>query len=380
MENHANRENYDNPDCGIYVHVPFCRRKCIYCDFYSIGERNADWDGYFEALRNEYTRRRDELGSVSSATLYIGGGTPSLMPAEMIGRLRRMIEIPVSEFTIEVNPDDVTMENANAWREAGVNRVSMGVQSLVDEELRMLGRRHDARSAVEAFHILRNEFDNVSLDLMFGLPWQTLASLSRTLDGFIEMNPEHISAYSLMYEEASALTRLRDAGKVSEIPELDNVDMFGMVSRHLAEAGYERYEISNYCRPGRRAIHNSLYWTGKPYLGLGPGSHSYDGRRVRRSNPADLKKYMESEGGKDNIVSEILERDELREEMIMTRLRTVEGLDLNEYGRRFGEREKVELLNKAGKWIDKGLQLKYRRLTLTESGVMISDEIISALF
>lgn len=379
-----------NPDYGIYVHVPFCRRKCIYCDFFSISDRNADWDRYMKALEAEFVSRKEELAGAGSVSLYIGGGTPSLMPPEMIGKLRNMIDLPVGEFTIEVNPDDVTADKAQSWREGGANRVSMGVQSLMDEELRMMGRRHDARMAVEAYEILRTKFDNISLDLMFGLPWQTPETLKCTLDGFIEMAPEHISAYSLMYEEATALTRGRDAGKIAEMPESDNVAMFATVSRRLAEAGYERYEISNYCKSGYRAVHNSLYWAGKPYMGLGPGAHSYDGIRVRRSNPADLGRYlgemekrkgdMENYPGNAYDVTEELSDEELREEMIMTRLRTVEGLDIKEYERRFGVNSGAELMRKASKWDTRGLDIDGVRIALSPSGVMISDEIIASLF
>lgn len=376
---------------NIYVHIPFCRRKCIYCDFYSVGERLADWPAFVDAILAEASQRieEEEKFTISPAvcqwpsTIYIGGGTPSLIPEKEFGRLAggllNYFDTPPLEFTIEVNPDDVTDAKAQAWRNAGVNRVSMGVQSLVDSELATIGRRHDSARARDAYKILRRYFDNISLDLMFGLPGQTPESLQHTLDAFIEMGPEHVSAYSLMYEEATALTRMRDAGKIAEASDADSCGMFSLICSSLAEAGYERYEISNYSRPGRESIHNSLYWQGVPYIGLGPGAHSYDGNRCRRSNLPDFRSYM-ARGAEASI--ETLTDEELREEMLMTRLRTARGLSLVEYGGRFGSAALAKLRSDAKEWIaDDKLILDEQNgmLRLSEAGVMISDEIIIAL-
>ena len=377
---------------GIYIHFPFCRRKCIYCDFYSVGERLADWEAFARAVENEFSA--SSLPSEVFPSLYMGGGTPSLAPAELISRFRKMIPVEVGEFTIEVNPDDVTEEKARAWREAGVNRVSMGVQTLNDDELKAIGRRHTADQAEKAYSILRKYFSNISLDLIFGLPGQTLSSLSATLDRFIEMRPEHISAYSLMYEERTALTRMRDSGKVEEIPDEDSVEMFRLVTSKLKEAGYERYEISNYALPGYRSHHNSNYWKGIPYIGLGPSAHSYDGDRTRRYNLPDLALYIKEYGRnikedredikkyRKNIEdNEILSEEELREEMIMTRLRMIEGLDLLEFENRFGKEERISLEKRAKPFFSSGdLIYMHDHIALSESGVMISDEIISELF
>ncbi|MDE7414589.1 MAG: radical SAM family heme chaperone HemW [Muribaculaceae bacterium] len=366
-------------ELGIYIHIPFCRRKCIYCDFYSVGDRLADWERFGNALEAEFHSEKLSAGEIS--TLYIGGGTPSLAPVSLISRLRKMIGVErLKEFTIEVNPDDVTEEKARGWVLAGVDRISMGVQSLCDEELRSIGRRHDAAKAREAYEILRKHFSNISLDVMFGLPGQTMESFEKTISGIIEMRPEHISAYSLMYEERTALTRLRDIGKIEELPEEDSVEMFRMLNHCLREAGYERYEISNYSLLGRRSRHNSNYWKGFPYVGLGPGAHSYDGERIRSFNPADLSLYIK-EGGKVEKGKEILSDEELREEMVMTRLRTCEGLNMKEFQYRFGEKERKILEKKAARFIKSGdLIISKNSLILSESGVMISDEIIAAIF
>ena len=290
-----------------------------------------------------------------------------------------------SEFTIEVNPDDVTEALADVWASAGVNRVSMGVQTLVDSELKAIGRRHDAATARHAYDILRSRFDNISLDLMFGLPSQTMDSLAVTLDGFMAIAPEHISAYSLMYEERTALTRLRDMGRIHEADEQDSVAMFRTISSRLAAAGYEQYEISNYARPGFRSRHNSDYWQSLPYIGLGPGAHSFDGMDTRTWNHPDARAYMAAmERGCDRpsvMDSENLTEDELREEMIMTRLRTRRGLDLHEYGDRFGLQALASLTARAKPIAARGLlHTDGSRLALTQAGIMVSDDIISDLF
>lgn len=366
----------------LYVHIPYCRRKCLYCDFYSEGSLRADWPLLVDTLLAEAESRREEIVRAKDpATIYIGGGTPSLLPPEEFSRLADgllSLTGEVEEFTIEVNPDDVTRELAALWRSCGVDRVSMGVQSLVDEELRSVGRRHDSRTATESYEVLRHEIGNVSLDLIFGLPGQTCASLASTLRGFLDMRPDHISAYSLMYEERAALTRLRDAGKISETPEEDSAEMFALLCGTLGEAGYEQYEISNYALPGRRSVHNSGYWRGCAYVGLGPGAHSYDGRGWRRANLPDLKAYL---AGERKMAEETLTRAELIEEYIMTRLRTREGIDLADFALRFGEAVRSALLRSAHPALHAGnLELIGNRLALTRLGIMISDDIITDLF
>lgn len=377
---------------GIYVHVPFCRKRCIYCDFYSVGDSLAVWDDYVTALLEEASFRIPDMASLSEGspkTLYIGGGTPSLMPDEEFRRLAGGLKDllgETEEFTIEVNPDDVTSRTSAVWRDCGVDRVSMGVQSLVDSELMAIGRRHDAASAEEAFHVLRGDFDNISLDLMFGLPGQTLDSLRMSVDGVVDMNPEHISVYSLMYEERTALTRMRDSGKVAEQLEDDSIEMFRWLSSRLGEVGYDQYEISNYARDGFRSRHNSLYWNGRPYLGLGPGAHSYDGVRTRMANLPDLRAYLSfwlEKKGDPPVSTECLGDDELREEMIMTRLRTREGLPLDCFEAAFGYGALQSLMIAAASWLEGGFLLlteNPRRLALTSRGIMISDEIMASLF
>lgn len=382
-----------NRNAGIYVHIPYCARQCLYCDFYTEGVIRADWPAYVTALLTELRQRLDApegniLREADRYTLYIGGGTPSLIP---LAEFRRLADGIIgitgrkpSEFTIEVNPDDVPHEKAASWRAAGVDRVSMGVQSLIDSELKFIGRRHDAAMAIEAYGLLRPLFDNISLDLMFGLPGQTMDSLRQTLDGLMQMRPEHVSAYSLMYEERTALTRLRDSGKIQEADETLSVDMFRAICDTLEQNGYGHYEISNWALPGRESQHNSAYWHGVPYLGLGAGAHSYDGLSTRRSNLPDARLYVSSLSGPSlstHYTTEHLDSEALREEMIMTRLRTRHGLDLAEFAERFGQSAHDSLMRRAAPIIARGLLSDdHRHLSLTRDGVMLSDDIITDLF
>lgn len=392
---------------GIYIHIPFCRRRCLYCDFFTVGERKADWHPYVSALLEETACRLSMFGQRimvnnfigdnidNDRTLYIGGGTPSLIPPDEFKRLcvgLKKLLGPVMEFTIEVNPDDVTHTLARTWKESGVNRISMGVQSLVDSELKTIGRRHDASTARRAMEILKNYFDNISLDIMFGLPYQTQDSLKTTLEGILELHPRHISAYSLMYEERSALTRLLQKGILEEMPEEDSFSMFEYLSRKLKESGYEQYEISNYALPRFQSQHNGLYWNSSPYLGIGPGAHGYDGKNCRYNNAHDIDAYIEFWNCRREDVEnleiperistcEILSSEELREEMIMTRLRTSKGINLAEFEKKFGEKARKKLMKCAARFIESGRMVdKEGRLFLSGEGFYVSDDIISSLF
>lgn len=374
---------------GIYIHVPFCRGKCSYCSFYSVGGlKRIDWKTFAEAVVGEMRLRVSETNGWRNVTIYIGGGTPSMMDvvdlAWMLDCVRESIvsrtgaDVMFPEITIEVNPDDVDEHKAKAWRDAGISRVSMGVQSMVDQELKSIGRRHDVSQVHDAYVILRKYFSNISLDMIFGLPGQTLSSLEKTLDEFLRLKPEHISAYSLMYEERSLLTKQLERGEIEEQPENISVEMFSLINARLRDGGYERYEISNYSLPGRRSVHNSSYWEGIPYIGLGPSSHSFDGYGVRRWNHADIKAYN---NGRVSYEEEHLSSDERREEMIMTMLRVKEGLDLKRFREEFGEREYERLLKKCGPYIRTGrIVRECDSLCLTDVGVMISDDIVSSLF
>lgn len=382
---------------GIYIHIPFCSHKCLYCDFYTGGARIADWDRYVNALQQELQIRYNEINFIPH-TLYIGGGTPSLIPSDIFIELIEIIQKETGikswkEFTLEVNPEDVTEDKIITWKKAGVNRISMGVQSFIDEELKLIGRQHDALQAEIAFKLLKSEFSNISIDIMFGIPGQSLASYRKSLEKAFNLGPAHISSYSLMLEDGTAMTHLVKKKKIPLPEETEWLKMFELTTTLLSDAGYDRYEISNYALPGMESIHNLSYWQGKPYLGLGPGAHSYDGSMVRRANKNDIKGYLRHyspliihkrlntlEASLPFYIEEHLSQDELQEEMIMTRLRTIEGLNLIEFESRFGKSRTCRLIQSAQKFINRGEMIESNRyLSFSPAGFLLSDSILPSL-
>jgi oxygen-independent coproporphyrinogen-3 oxidase len=312
----------------IYLHIPFCKSFCAYCDFYSevcpANESARAQKLYADGVCAEMDARREEIRAAGvPKTLYIGGGTPSVLD---IGELERIVGHldagPYEEFTVEVNPEDIVEKGPGYVRglqEIGVNRISMGVQSLDDGILRWMNRRHDATHARQAFRILREAgVENLSIDLIFGLSQLSETILAQTLDEVLEWRPEHISAYQLSIEEGSALGRLVREGSYTEAPQEQCASQYTLLCKRLREAGYVHYEISNWALPGREAIHNSAYWTRHPYVGLGPGAHSFDGR-VRSWNEESVPEY--TPGGR-----EMLSEAEAREEQIFLGLRTARGI------------------------------------------------------
>ncbi len=374
---------------GLYIHVAYCRRKCIYCDFFSAGERIADWHRYVDAICSEFKERIVDT-AYPIRTVYFGGGTPSLMPDKEFMRLCHFLHpylTNIEEFTIEVNPDDVGECKLACWSRAGVNRLSIGIQSFNDRLLRTLGRLHDSSASKRAYTIARRYFDNISIDLMFGLPGQTIEMWEADIREAILMRPAHISAYSLMYEAGTALTVMRDSGRLEEAEDETSEKMFLTLIEELKKAGYDHYETSNFALPGYRSKHNSSYWHQTPYLGIGPSAHSYDGVRTRKSNRADLRGYLDywaplsvKDSGKElnKILDiEVLTDDELREEYIMTRLRTCEGIDLQDFGRRFGKDKADILLSRCEHWLKDGSMLKKdAHIAISEKSILISDSII----
>lgn len=376
---------------GLYVHIPYCRHKCIYCDFFSAGRSLADWNAMCSALTAELRQRACEITS-PVRSLYFGGGTPSLMPGRELVNLSDDIRnlLPdagsnIREFTIEVNPDDISPDNIRAWEAAGVNRLSVGIQSFNDNMLRFLKRSHDAGTALRGIEILRNHFDNVSIDLIFGVPGQSVGDWEADIDIAVSLDPRHISAYSLMYEEGTPLTALRNTNRLHETDEDSSLDMFRLLTGKLSAAGFDHYEISNYAKPAFHSIHNSAYWNRFPYLGLGPSAHSYDGFRIRRANPCDLRGYLSHFASPDPPAGmfyseESLSDDELREEAVMLGLRTARGISLSDFENEFGGTESIRLMNDSRIWLaDDKLTIQDNHLKLTEAGVMLSDAIMADL-
>ena len=372
---------------GIYVHIPFCASRCSYCDFYSTLSLDAVGETYVKAVLAEAGLRRDELRGEPVKTLYLGGGTPSQLPlpllSELMSGLNEVFDLGgVEECTVEANPDDVTPEWCDSLRRLGVNRVSMGVQSFEDGILRFIGRRHTARQAIEAVSCLRDAgIANISIDLIFGLPGQTLASWTESVHRAIDLHPQHISAYGLTYEEGTRLWWQRERGEVIEVPEEQCLEMYRILVEELGGAGYEHYEISNFALPGYYSRHNSSYWDGTPYLGLGAAAHSYDGE-VRRYNPCDLKKYISSiSAGSPAYEQEQLEWWQRYDERVMLGLRTARGVDVARLREDFGEDAWKHFTSEARHHIDAGhLRLtEDDRYILTSDCIMLSDSIIRDL-
>ncbi len=377
----------------IYIHVPFCRSFCTYCDFYSElackGHSEQAIDAYFDCLCDEMERRRLEIASSSEInTLYIGGGTPSVLPLSAFKRILATLGPSesgkgYSEFTIEVNPEDIVEKGIDYVRgllSLGVNRVSMGVQSLDDGLLKWMNRRHDSARAMEAFGILREAgVENISLDLIFGISGLTPSILEKTIDKFIGLGPEHISAYQLSIEDGSSLAKMLEDGRYTEADDEQCRAQYGLICARLAEAGYRHYEISNWSRPGCEAKHNSAYWTRAPYVGLGPAAHSLCSSSLLVCHPElvsgtpDLRSWNSSSLSDWTSDSETLSGKEIREEQIMLGLRTARGIS-----------ETLLETSLREKFMSEGLLVPVSdtdepRVRIPEHHFFISDDIISGL-
>ena len=370
---------------GIYIHIPFCKRRCIYCDFFSTtqSEKKAE---YVHALVRELEMRKDYVGDEEIETIYLGGGTPSQLSQEELEEIFAYIYkvykvTPDAEITLEANPDDLTPEYVSMLRTLPVNRISMGIQTFQEETLKLLHRRHTARQAIEAFRRCREAgFQNISIDLMYGLPGETLETWEQDLQQAVDLRPEHISAYHLIYEEGTTLWNLREQNKVEEAEEELSLTLFKTLIERLTKAGYQHYEISNFCLPGLHSRHNSSYWTGKKYLGCGPSAHSFDGIS-RQWNVSSLEKYLE--GIRSNQLDFELEDLDLYtryNDFVITSIRTCWGMPLAQLRTTYGETLYNYCLRMAKPHIEQGvLEIKEDTLKLTPQGIFISDGIMSDL-
>lgn len=315
---------------ALYIHVPFCEHKCIYCDFYSITDRSLS-TAYVTALRQEWSwyKHNPPFGGFVFSTLYFGGGTPSLLSVRELETIINDLPLQAdAEITLEANPGTVSPAYLQELRRIGVNRLSIGIQSFVDQELKTLSRIHDAAQAEQAIVQARQAgFDNLALDFIFAIPSQTPATLARSLHKAISFAPEHLSCYSLTVEKETPLAAAVAGGELHTLEEEEEAALLIQSKTILESAGYEQYEISNYARPGRRSRHNQSYWDGTPYLGLGPSAHSYDGRR-RWWNGRDVAGYITAwqAGQAAPAGSETITSSEKQTELIMLGLRRLEGI------------------------------------------------------
>lgn len=369
---------------GIYIHIPFCKSRCIYCSFYSTTLLDLR-KKYINAVCREMELRKNYIREPFS-TIYLGGGTPSLLDEAELTKLFLYINNVYdvdrnAEITMECNPDDITPEFTNMLSRLPINRVSMGAQTFADSRLRLLHRRHNSDEVKHAVKLLREAgIKNISIDLMFGFPDESLSQWKEDISAALALNVEHISAYSLMYEEDTPLWKMLDTGKVKEIDEELSLTMFKELVCQLTDAGYEHYEISNFARPGYRSRHNSSYWHQVPYIGLGAAAHSFD-LNSRQWNVADLKLYIEEiNNGIIPMEREELDNDTTFNDIITTALRTSGGINLNALETRLGKRYRNTLISAAGKHIEQGLlEIRHDRLRLTAEGIFISDMVMSDL-
>ena len=370
---------------GIYIHIPFCKQRCSYCAFYSTTLYNIR-ERYVDALCKEIAMRKEYAGSAPIGTIYFGGGTPSTLTMEQLQKICGTIYSthsvsPTAEVTIECNPDDLTPDFLAQLKQLPFNRISMGVQSFNDIQLKRLGRRHNAQKAREAVHNAREAgYNNISIDLIFALPGSTITEWEHDLDSAIALRPDHLSAYNLTYEEGTPLHRALERGDFAELGEEENIEQFQILIAKLKEAGYRHYEISNFALPGRESRHNSSYWNDTPYMGCGAAAHSYNGDS-RQWNIADIKEYIAGiESGTPSFESEHLSEEERYNDTILTRLRTADGLPLAWMKERFSDRLNRHLQRTAEKEIALGnLKEENGSLSLTEKGIFISDAVIREL-
>lgn len=370
---------------GIYIHVPFCKTRCIYCDFYTRTDISPKQE-YISALCKEIALRKNYLSGEKIKTIYFGGGTPSQLSEKDFSVIFKSIYdnfevVPDAEITMEANPDDLTPHYVEMLIRHPFNRLSIGIQSFDDKELAFLKRRHSSEKAKEAVTLCKSkEFNNISIDLMYGLPGQTMEIWQKNLNEAIGLDIQHISSYHLIYEQGTWLYRLFKLGEVNAVDEDVSVEMFSIMIDKLASAGFEHYEISNFARNGLYSNHNSSYWLGEKYLGLGPAAHSFNGEN-RSWNIASISRYIKGiNTGYPDIETEYIDEDTSYNDFILTGMRTMWGVDLNKLERRFGEQMKTYCLKNVRKYIDTDyVTIVDNVMKLTRKGIFISDGIMSDL-
>lgn len=370
---------------GVYVHIPFCKKLCFYCDFYHV-IAPAVTTGFTEALIKEIALRREYLGQEKVNTVYFGGGTPSVFSVDDLGIIMAAIrkEFNVddeSEITVELNPDDVTPEYLEGLKQTGFNRISMGIQSWRDEDLRVLNRRHDSGRARKALEdCLSGGFENISIDLIYGIPGLDTEAWTSNLDTTFAFDIKHLSAYHLTIEKGTVFGKMLERGVISEVDEDLSSQQFNILLKKSADAGFIHYEISNFGKPGFFSRHNSNYWRQVNYIGLGPSAHSFNSFS-RQWNRSDLKNYIKSlNSGVLDSESEELSVKTKFNEYIMTSLRTMWGIDLEYIERTFDKEAYDYIHSMSSKFREYGLMREEKNtLILTDQGKMISDNIISEL-
>ena len=366
---------------GIYIHIPFCKQACSYCNFHfstSLRRKNE----LVAALLSETELRSDYLKEENIETIYFGGGTPSLLsPGDqgaLIEKIYSVFDIsPDVEITLETNPDDISIEQLVEWKNEGINRLSIGIQSFFEEDLKWMNRAHTAQQAIDSLRLAAKQFDNITADLIYGTPLLTDEKWKTNVEKIIAEGVAHLSCYALTVEPKTPLNKMIREHKSPNIDPDKQSDQFLLLMQWMLEAGYEHYEISNFAKPGFRSRHNSSYWRGKKYLGIGPSAHSFDGSS-RQWNISNNNLYIDSI--KRKVIpgeKEILSPTQQLNEYIMTSLRTMEGLDLNRVDG--VSRHKLQVASK--KFIERGFIVEEKdHLKLTTEGKLLADGIAAELF
>ena len=381
---------------GIYIHIPFCKSKCGYCGFYSLPSLKLK-ERFLEALKEEMVTRKRYFKSETVNTIYFGGGTPSLLTISEIGDLLHLINTHYSvaenaEITLEANPDTLSLDYLQALRKMGVNRLSIGIQSFFDNDLKYLSRRHDATHARQCLDWAKQTgFTNISIDLIYGLPTSNAEQWNRNLDIFFDYGLPHLSAYALTLEPNSILTKQIELGKAQPTNDEDAVRDYTILCQRAKENGYLHYEISNFCQRGMHSKHNASYWFGTPYTGFGPSAHSYDGvsRQWNVSSVVDYSQWLMAYGQRalaighqpSAIGQEVLSPEQRYDEYVMLRLRTHWGIDLKWMKREMGERFSTFCEQHAQPLVTQGrLSQTHEFLYLTDEQMLFADGVAEELF
>ncbi len=370
---------------GIYLHIPFCKQACTYCNFHFTTSLRYK-DDLVQALLKEIEMEREYLGGQPVETIYFGGGTPSILSVNEVEILleslyKNFTVASGAEITLEANPDDITKEKLQAWKKAGINRLSIGVQSFFEEELQWMNRAHNAWQAKESLELATSQFENITMDLIYGSPLLTDAMWKENVDAAISLGIPHLSCYALTVEEKTPLQKMIQLQQRLDVDNDKQARQFLLLMQWLREKGYEHYEVSNFALEGYRSRHNSSYWKGASYLGLGPSAHSYNGIE-RRWNIANNQIYISStREGQPKRETEVLSEQNRINEHIMISLRTKEGLDLDTIETHWGNAERKRIEIQSAKYIKAGYIVQEGAFSrLTDEGMLRADGIAADLF
>lgn len=375
-------------ELGIYVHIPFCKQKCSYCDFISYWDKNDLVEKYIEALKQEIKNNAEDVSKYEISTIYIGGGTPSHIESKHIGEILKIIKQKYNvsknaEITIEVNPGTVTQEKLRSYAESGINRISIGLQSCNNNLLKMIGRIHTYEDFLSTYTLAREVgFKNINVDLMIGLPNQTLEDVKKSLEEIIKLNPKHISVYSLIVEEGTPIEKKIVKGELKLPNEELERQEYWEVKRTLENSGYKHYEISNFAKRGYESKHNLNCWEQKEYLGFGIAAHSYM-NGVRYSNVEHIEEYLKKEMGSEkcevgkntsNIIHEIQTEENKKKEYMLLGLRKIDGIKISSFKNKFGCNPIIEFKNELNKLVqEKLIEIDLDQIKLTKKGIDLAN-------